>query len=213
MNSCKSARRGFAGTPSVVEVAGAFILPYRGERWKSGCSEKWGGRRGKFKADRHVYYCIIVRFYEMLSFLKSLFGGTPDQSLDNDLAAKILDNLKIEPSEQLRDMFNQSAATGKWSPEALHAARVLLDQRANKLAPEPIYRTVPRAELVLSSRNQERVAPGISRQLLALDVGSPVYCRWRGETGIIIRWHDEVERFYIRYANGEGEWATLSMFG
>ena len=147
----------------------------------------------------------------MLSLLKSLLGGGPDQSLDNDLVAKILDNLKIEPNEQLCDMLNQSS-TGKWSPEALQAARVLLHQRINKLAPEPMYRTVPRAEQVQSSRNREAVAPRFSRQLLALDVGSQVSCRWRGKTGIIIRWHDEEERFYICYDNGEGEWATLSMF-
>jgi hypothetical protein len=43
-------------------------------------------------------------------------------------------------------------------------------------------------------------------------VGSRVYCRWRDQTGIIIRWQDEEERFCIRYDNGEGEWATLGMF-
>ena len=135
----------------------------------------------------------------------------PDPALDNDLVARILDNLKMEPSEQLREMLPQSTA-GKWCPEALRAARLLLDQRSNKMAPEPVYRTVPRAEQDQSSREREAVAPGFSRQLLALDVGCRVYCRWRGESGTIIRWHDEEERFYIRYDNGEGEWATLGMF-
>jgi hypothetical protein len=43
-------------------------------------------------------------------------------------------------------------------------------------------------------------------------VGSRVYCHWRGQAGTILRWQDEEERFYIRYDNGEGEWATLGMF-
>jgi hypothetical protein len=100
----------------------------------------------------------------------------------------------------------------KWSPEALQAARLILDQRSNQAAPEPVYRTVPRAGQDQLAREAEAVAPGFSRQLLALDVGSRVYCRWRAESGTIIRWHDEEERFYIRYDNGEGEWATLGMF-
>ena len=135
----------------------------------------------------------------------------PDTALDNDLVARILDNLKREPSEQLREMLAQSGG-GRWSPEALRAARLLLDQRSNKIAPEPVYRTVPRAEEDQASREREAVAPGFSRHLLALDVGSRVYCPWRDESGTIIRWHDEEERFYIRYDNGEGEWATLGMF-
>ena len=138
-------------------------------------------------------------------------GDEPSRPLDNDLVARILDNLKIEPSEQLREMLAQCSG-GKWSPEALQAARLLLVQRSNQTAPEPVYRTVPRAEQDQSSREREAVAPGFSRQLLALDVGCRVYCRWRGESGTIIRWHDEEERFYIRYDNGEGEWATLGMF-
>ena len=147
----------------------------------------------------------------MLSFFKTLFGGGPEKPLDTDLVARILHNLKSEPSEQLREILAQSSG-GKWSPEALHAARLLLDQRSNKIAPEPIYRTVPRAEKDQSSREREAVASGFSRQLLSLDVGSRVYCRWRDQTGTIIRWQDEEERIYIRYDNGEGEWATLGMF-
>jgi hypothetical protein len=141
----------------------------------------------------------------------ALPGEQPEMPLDNDLVVRILDSLKSEPSEQLREMLAQTSG-GKWSPEALHAARLLLDQRSNKIAPEPVYRTVPRAEEDQASREREAVAPGFSRQLLALDVGSRVYCRWRDQTGTIIRWHDEEERFYIRYDNGEGEWATLGMF-
>jgi len=134
--------------------------------------------------------------------------GTP---LDDDLVARISEKLKREPSEQLREMLAQSAGD-KWSPEALQAARLILDQRSNQTAPEPVYRTVPRAGQDQLTREGEAVAPGFSRQLLALDVGSRVYCRWRAESGTIIRWHDEEERFYIRYDNGEGEWATLGMF-
>jgi hypothetical protein len=147
----------------------------------------------------------------MMKFLRRLFGWRQDPPLDNRLVAKIFDTLKIEPSEQLREMLSQSAA-GRWSPEALQAASMLLDQRANKTAPEPVYRTVPRSKQDQFSRDREAVAPGFSRHLLALDVGSRVYCRWRDESGTIIHWHDEEDRFYIRYDNGEGEWAILGMF-
>ena len=142
-------------------------------------------------------------------------GVSPDASrdtpLDNDLVARILDNLKSDPSEQLREML-ASLSRGRCSPEALQAARLLLAQRVTKTAPEPVYRTAPRAERVQSSRAREAVAPGFSRDLLSLDVGSRVYCRWRGESGTIICWDDEKERFFIRLDNGEGEWATLGMF-
>jgi hypothetical protein len=134
--------------------------------------------------------------------------GTP---LDDDLVARIVEKLKREPSEQLCEMLAQPARD-KWSPEALQAARLVLDQRSSQTAPEPLYRTLPRAGHEQLAREGEAVAPGFSRHLLALDVGSRVYCRWRGESGTIIRWHDEEERFYIRYDNGEGEWATLGMF-
>jgi hypothetical protein len=40
-------------------------------------------------------------------------------------------------------------------------------------------------------------------------VGTRLYCRWRDQTGTIIRWQDEQERFYIRFDDGQGEWATL----
>jgi hypothetical protein len=149
----------------------------------------------------------------MLNFLKMLFGGGTDTSQNTDLVARIIDNLKNEPSEQLREILVQGVdREGNWSPEAVEAARLLLEQRSKGLAPEPVYRTVPRTEQEQSSRNREAVAPGFSRNLLALDVGSCVYCHWRDQTGIIIRWQDEEERFFIRYDNGEGEWATLGMF-
>jgi hypothetical protein len=141
----------------------------------------------------------------------AILGDQPETPLDHDLVAKVLDNLQREPSEHLREMLAQSSA-GKWSPEALQAARLLLERRSDKNAPEPVYRTVPRAEQDQSSREREAVASGFSRQLLALDVGSRVYCRWRDQTGTIIRWQDEEERFYIRFDDGEGEWATLGMF-
>jgi hypothetical protein len=150
----------------------------------------------------------------MLNFLKKLFSGGPATPLDNGLVARIVDNLKIEPSEQLREILAQGVDRGgNWSAEAVEAARLLLEQRSKNLAPEPVYRTVPRAAQDQASREREAVAPGFSGQLLALDVGSRVYCRWRDQTGTIIGWQDEEERFYIRYDNGEGEWATLGMFG
>jgi hypothetical protein len=135
-------------------------------------------------------------------------AGTP---LDENLVATIVENLKSEPSEHLREMLAQSAG-GRWSPEALQAASLVLSQRSSQTAPEPVYRTVPRAQHDQLARAGEAVAPGFSRQLLALDVGSRVYCRWRNETGTIIRWHDEEDRFYIQYEDGQGEWATLGMF-
>jgi hypothetical protein len=64
----------------------------------------------------------------------------PDVPLDNDLVAKILENLRIEPSQHLREMLAQPAGD-RWSPEALEAARLLLDQRSKGLAAEPVYRT------------------------------------------------------------------------
>jgi hypothetical protein len=142
-------------------------------------------------------------------------GVTPEASrdtpLDSDLVARILDNLKCDPSEQLREML-APVSRGRWSPEALQAARLLLEQRLTKAAPEPVYRTAPRAERDQSARAREAVAPGFSRDLLALDVGSRVYCQWRREPGTIICWDDEQDRFFIRLDNGEGEWATLAMF-
>jgi hypothetical protein len=140
-----------------------------------------------------------------------LSGPGRDTPLDNDLIARIFDNLKSDPSEHLREML--AAPSGdRWSPEALQAARLLLDQRLTKTAPEPVYRTTPRAQEDQSSRVCEAVAAGFSRDLLSLDVGSRAYCRWRGEVGTIICWDDENERFFIRLDNGEWEWATLSMF-
>jgi hypothetical protein len=142
---------------------------------------------------------------------RPLEGDEFDAPLDKDLVATILDTLRIEPSEQLREMLAQSS-TGRWSPEALQAARLLLDQRSNLVAPEPVYRTVPRTAQDQAWRDREAVAPGFPRHLLALDVGSRVYCGWRGEIGTITRWHDREERFYIRYESGEGEWTTLGTF-
>lgn len=148
----------------------------------------------------------------MLNFIKSLFGGT-DASLDQNLVSRIRNNLRREPSDQLRAMLEPGAAD-KWSPEALHAARLLLAQRARKFAPEPepVYRTVPRTEHEQTAREQGAVAPRFNRRLLALDVGSCIYCHWRGQYGTIIRWQDEKEEFYVRYDNGEGDWVDLSMF-
>jgi len=147
----------------------------------------------------------------MLTFLKSLLGIGSDAPLDPDLGVRILDNLKREPSDQLREMLD-SSSEDKWSPEALHVAGLLLDERAKGLAPEPVYRTVPRTAREQEAREQEAVAPRFDRRLLALDVGRQVYCRWRGQVGTIIRWQDDKEEFYIRYDNGDGDWADLGMF-
>src|SRR5262249_22301243 len=51
------------------------------------------------------------------------------------------------PSEQLREILAQGVDRGgHWSPEAVEAARLLLEQRSNNLAPEPVYRTAPRTQ-------------------------------------------------------------------
>src|SRR5262245_5555651 len=147
----------------------------------------------------------------MLRFVTSLFGVGATAPLDHDLVARIRDNLKREPSDQLHAMLDPSGAD-KWSPEAVHAARLLLEQRAQNLAPEPVYRTAPRTAHEQAARERGTVAPRFNRSLLALDVGSRIYCRWRNQVGTIIRWDDEKEEFYIRYDNGDGDWATFSMF-
>src|SRR5262249_55566247 len=105
----------------------------------------------------------------MLRFLKSLFGVGATAPLDHDLVARIRENLKREPSDQLHAVLAPSAAD-KWSPEALHAARLLLEQRAQNLAPEPVYRNAPRTALEQAAREREAVAPRFNRSLLALDV-------------------------------------------
>ena len=53
--------------------------------------------------------------------------------------------------------------------------------------------------------------PMIDIRPLGIDVARRIFCRWRGISGAIIRWHDEEERFYVRYESGEGDWATLDM--
>src|SRR5262245_44111817 len=62
---------------------------------------------------------------------------------DNDLLARIIENLKIESSENLRKMLDPADRTD-WSPEALQAARLLLDERSKGLAAEPEWRATPR---------------------------------------------------------------------
>src|SRR5262249_62055005 len=82
-----------------------------------------------------------------MHFLKRLSGGGPDTPLDNTLVARIVESLKIEPSEQLREILAQGADRGgDWSPEAVEAARLLLEQRSNNLAPEPVDRPAPRTQ-------------------------------------------------------------------
>jgi hypothetical protein len=149
----------------------------------------------------------------MMSFLKKLIGGGGARRLDDALVARIADTLRIEPSEQLREILAGGVDRGGiWSPEAVEAAQRILEKRANNLALEPVYRTVPRSQQEQAARVLEELPAGLQRRLLMLDVGSQIYCGWRNQSGTIIRWHDEDERFYIRYVDGQGEWATLGMF-
>jgi hypothetical protein len=49
---------------------------------------------------------------------------------------------------------------------------------------------------------------------LVLDLGTRLYCPWRGQTGTITHTtqaQDKDERFYLRYDDGQGEWVTLGM--
>jgi hypothetical protein len=83
----------------------------------------------------------------------------PDTPLDNALVARILENLRIEPSEHLREMLAQPGADN-WSPEALQAARLLLDQRSRGVAPEPVYRTGPTVSRADPGRPSEGLRTG-----------------------------------------------------
>lgn len=191
----------------------------------------------------------------------------PNTPFDNDLLDRILENLKSEPSEQLRKML-ANPGVDIWSPEALHAARRLLEQRSQGIAAEPKYRTVPTVvpeepfrspgELWTGDKvlapgfsvprgfswllflgrllGRGTLFPGIIQGMrehaayviyyngnrgwvrladvhpLALDVGSRLYCSWRGETGTISHCQDEDEKFYIRYDDGHAEWVTLKQY-
>jgi hypothetical protein len=180
--------------PSALSKTAAVVL---------GIALLYFGARAKANVDRTSLWAESGRAAEV--------GLSTCTSLDDDLVARIVETLKKEPSEQLRELLAQPAGD-KWSPEALQAARLVLDERSKQTTPEPVFRTVPRPRKDQLAREGEAAAPGISRHLLMLDVGHRVYCRWRAEPGTIIRWHDEEDRFYIRYDNGEGEWATLGMF-
>jgi hypothetical protein len=65
-----------------------------------------------------------------------------DAPLDENLVRKIVERFKIEPSDQLQAIVDQPEG-GAWSPEAMQAARFLLDQRAKGAADEPVCRTTP----------------------------------------------------------------------
>jgi hypothetical protein len=64
----------------------------------------------------------------------------PDEPLDDDLVAAILVNLKDKPSAHLQEMV-AAPGGGHWSPEAVHAAGLLLDRRSRGEADEPVVRT------------------------------------------------------------------------
>jgi hypothetical protein len=82
-----------------------------------------------------------------------------DTPLDHALVARILENLRIEPSEHLREILAQPAA-GDWSPEAMEAARLLLDQRSRGVAPEPVYRTGATVSRTDQGLPSESLRPG-----------------------------------------------------
>ena len=188
-------------------------------------------------------------------------------SLDDALVARLLEKLRVEPSEHLREMLGAPTA-GNWSAEAQQAARQLLEQRARGAAPEPFYRTGPGAPyhgspsrllrtgdavlapafcaprgfcwLLFLARFVGRadLYPGRVGEIkgrtayvyyyngyrgwvrladvepLVLDLGMRFYCPRRGRTFTIThttQGQNEDERFYIRYDDGQGEWATPGM--
>lgn len=191
----------------------------------------------------------------------------PDSPLDNDLVARIAKNLEVEPSARLREIAAQPASD-LWSPEALTAARLLLERRAHGIAAEPAYRTTPafmsaeHSPCARGWRNGDTVlAPrfslprGFSALLflarywrskrlkaakigetsgkaayvyfyngsrgwvrledvkpLTLDVGASLYCRWRGQSGIVTHWNDRDEKLFIRFEDGQGDWVTLAKY-
>ncbi len=121
--------------------------------------------------------------------------------LDNDLVARIIDNLKDDPSEKLREMLAR-ADNGKWSPEALEAARLLLDQRSKGTAPEPVYQTVQaaaRTEQGESSRGCKTGDP-----VLAPALGGRAYL-YPGMIGEI-----RGQSAYIYFDNGDRRWVSLT---
>ncbi len=85
----------------------------------------------------------------------------------------------------------------------------IVTTEANKLV-TPFHDRMP---VILPAKSHdewldEKATP---EELLSLDVGSRIYCRWRDQSGTIIRWQDDEERFYVRFDNDMGEWATLGM--
>jgi hypothetical protein len=65
-----------------------------------------------------------------------------DEPLDDDLVAAITARLRDEPSDHLRQMLAADGG-GHWSPEAVRAARLILDRRAGGAAAEPVVVPVP----------------------------------------------------------------------
>lgn len=80
-------------------------------------------------------------------------GSAPDLPLDDQLVARIAEELKGEPSEQLWEIYAlRGYRGGDWSLEAVEAARLLLEQRARSRAPESVYRSGPRPDRDHSTR-------------------------------------------------------------
>src|SRR5205807_2870688 len=121
--------------------------------------------------------------------------------LDNGLVAQILDNLKDHPSENLRKMLAR-ADEDKWSPEALEAARLLLDQRSKGTAPEPVYQTVPAA--ASAERAQSSRGCKIGDAVLAPSLGGRAYL-YPGMIGEV-----KGGSAYIYFDNGDRRWVSLT---
>jgi hypothetical protein len=129
------------------------------------------------------------------------FSPMSEAPLDKDLVAGILDNLKDHPSEILHEMVVR-AEEDKWSPEALEAARLLLDQRSKGTAPEPVYETVPAA----ASAERAQSPPGCNTgdAVLAPSFGGRAYLypgmieEIKGQSG------------YIYFDNGDRRWVSLA---
>jgi hypothetical protein len=140
----------------------------------------------------------------------------PDTPLDDALVARILENLRIEPSEHLREILAQPTADN-CSPEALQAAWLLIDQRSRGVAPEPVYRTGPMASLADPGRSSEGLrtgdpvfAPGFSLPRgfsWLLFLGGFLGRAWLypGRIGEIKR-----QAAYIYYDNGNRGWVRLA---
>jgi hypothetical protein len=121
--------------------------------------------------------------------------------LDDDLVAVVLDNLKDHPSEVLREMVARSDGD-EWSPEALEAARLLLDRRSKGTAPEPDYQTAPRAGGVGQAQPPRELQAGDAVLAPALGGRAQLYPGVIGES--------RGDSVYIYFDNGDRRWVALA---